>query len=163
MSDKIYHSYVCRLRNEYTARAAVGETILQPSASRFFNNRDTRVHPCVFSYKKLQIIVQTFCKYPIHTCENFHNIIKQKLNDQFIQEWKSNVLSWNRCTVLSTLFNRYEMSTYLTVVKDLDVRNIYTRLRINIYALSTSYSCNDIKDMCPLCDTEHETVSYFIL
>ena len=58
---------------------------------------------------------------PIHTCENFHRIFKQRLDDQFLQERKSNVLSSKRCTVLSTLFNRYDMSTYLTVVKNPDI------------------------------------------
>ena len=55
------------------------------------------------------------------------------------------------------------MSTYTTAVKNLDIRNIYTRLRIDMNVLSTSRSCKNINDMCPLCDTEPETVSHFIL
>ena len=61
--------------------------------------------------------------------------LKQRLNDQFIQKWKSNVLPSIRFTVLSTLFNRYEMSTYITAVKNPDIRNIY------IYTAANWYEC----------------------
>ena len=60
-------------------------------------------------------------------------------------------------------YNRYEMSTYITAVKNPDIRTIYTRLRIDMNVLSRSRSCKYIKDMCPLCDTKPETVSRFIL
>ena len=62
---------------------------------------------------------------PIHTCENFHKVLKQRLNDQFIQKWKSSVLSSKRFTVLSTLFSRYGMTAYLTTVKNPDIIYIY--------------------------------------
>ena len=89
-------------------------------------------------------------------------IFKQRLNDKFIQEWKSNVLSSKIFTLLSTLFKRYEMSTYITAVKNPDIRNIYTGLRIDMNVLSTSRSCKNMEDMCPLRGTEPETVSHFI-
>ena len=93
--------------------------------------------------------------YPIHICENFHKVYKQRLDDQFVQEWKSNVLSSKQFTILSTLFNRYEMNTYLSVVNSPDNR-IYTRLRIDMNVSSMSRSCKNIKDLCLLCDTEPE-------
>ena len=96
---------------------------------------------------------------PIHICDNFHKIFKQR---SIYTRMKSNGLS-KRFTALSTLFNRYEMSAYLTAVKNPDIRNTYTRLRIHMNILSTSRNCKNIKDMYPLCDTEPETVSHFIL
>ena len=78
---------------------------------------------------------------PIHTCDNFHTISKHRLNHQFMQEWKSNVMSSKRFTLLSTLFNRYEMGIYLTVIKNPDIRNIHTRLRIDMNGLPTSRNC----------------------
>ena len=120
-----------------------------------------------FSWLKSYFIGETETEIKWNTHEifvrNFRKIFKQRLNDQFIQEWKSNVLSSERFPVLSILFNRYEMSAYITAVKNPDIRNIYTRRRIDMNVLSTSHSCKNIKYMCPLCHTEPETVSHFIL
>ena len=93
------------------------------------------------------------------------------INIQTETEWSiytrmdKQLLSSKIITVLSTLFNRYGMSTYLTVVKNPDIIYIYIRLRIdiNVSSTSTSRSCKNIKDMCPFCGTEPERVLNFIL
>ena len=63
---------------------------------------------------------------------------------------ESIVLSSKKITVLSTLFSRYEMSSYLTVVMNPDIRNIYTSLSIDMKILfqSGSVLCWNLRDEC---------------
>ena len=100
----------------------------------------------------LYILVRIFIKY-----------LNRDWMNNLYKNGKAMYCLRKRFTVLSTLFNRWEMSTYITAVKNPDIRNIYTRLRFDMNVLSTSRSCKNIKDMCPLCNTEPETVSHFIL
>ena len=63
---------------------------------------------------------------PFGTNLHFHKTFKQRLNDQFMQECVSNVVSSSRFKTLKQLVVANEMSTYLSKINNPDIRKIYT-------------------------------------
>ena len=93
------------------------------------------------------------------------NIVKQRLNDQFIQDLESDIRGSSRLKHLISFngsLNSFQRSTYLNTIKNPDIRLIFTRLRIDINILSTCKIRKQVLDMCPLCNNESETVKHFI-
>ena len=55
------------------------------------------------------------------------------------------------------------MQKYVVTIKSPEIREIYTRLRIDMNTLSSSKSQGDKQlDLCPLCGSEKETVVHFL-
>ena len=93
----------------------------------------------------------------------FHKYFKQRLNDQHIQNWNSRIMNSNRFKILQTLHKEYKMSNYIERIRNPTVREIYTRLRIDMNILSTSkIHGNHANTTCFLCQNEEETVGHFL-
>ena len=54
------------------------------------------------------------------------------------------------------------MSPYLTHIRNPNIRNIFTRLRIDLNCLATCKTQGNFS-MCPMCKLEPETVEHFII
>ena len=95
----------------------------------------------------------------------FHRIFQLRLNDQFFQSIGGDITSSVRFRVLSTVKNAFEMSPYITKIRNPRVRLLYTRLRIAFHCLATCKTkarlSSDIS--CPLCKQSDETVEHFLL
>ena len=58
----------------------------------------------------------------------------------------------------------YKISKYIDKIRNPEIREIYTRLRIDMNLLSTSkIHGNQNRTLCLLCENENETVGHFIL
>ena len=66
---------------------------------------------------------------------NFHLVLKQRLNDQYIQSWRSKIGNSSRFTLLKKLKTTFDRSVYIDRVRNPVVRLVLTRLRIdmNVY------------------------------
>ena len=96
--------------------------------------------------------------------DNFHKYFKQRLNDQHIQNWNSKIANSNRFQTLRLLYEDYELKTYVQKIRNPSIREIYTRLRIDMNILSTSRIHGNQHDpTCFLCQSEIEAVGHFIL
>ena len=100
--------------------------------------------------------------YSVHK-DTFHKYFKQRLNDQHVQNWNSTITNSNRFKNLQALHNEYKLEKYVKEIKKPEIREIYTRLRIDMNALSTSKSQgNKQLAMCPFCNLEPESVGHFL-
>ena len=73
--------------------------------------------------------------------DTFHKIFRQRLHDQYIQDLNRKIESSNRFTLLHTLtgdISVFKTKSYIKLIKSPDIRNIYTRLRIDCHMLETS-------------------------
>ena len=94
---------------------------------------------------------------------NIHDAIKLRLNDQFKQNLEADLISSSRFNLLLNLNkDQFQISKYLKLIEDPDIRLIFTRLRIDVNALSTSKIRKNVLDNCPICGVESETVKHFI-
>ena len=94
---------------------------------------------------------------------NFGKIVVQRLNDQFQQTWKSNMHASSRFMYLNQCKNVYERSAYLSVMKTHEIRNIFTRLRVDMNILASCRYRQPPAPVCPLCQTGVEDIEHFIL
>ena len=91
-------------------------------------------------------------------------LFKQRLYDQYMQCWQSNLEQSKRFTVLNQLKCTFNKSTYLSIIKSPSIRNIFTRLRIDMNMLQTCKTKTLQNNLnCPYCTHSVETVSHFIL
>ena len=93
----------------------------------------------------------------------FHKVFKTRLNDQFIQDWQSAISSSSRFTTRRELSVAFQLPEYINAIRNPDIRLIYTRLRTDLNVLSTCRASKKQSRMCPMCNTESETVSHFVL
>ena len=100
---------------------------------------------------------------PMLIVPNFGKTFVQRLNDRFQHTWKNNMhtSSWfmysNQCK------NEYKRSTYLSVIKTHEIRNIYTSLWVNMNILA---SCKYRQPSVPvwwMCQAGVEDLAHFIL
>ena len=70
--------------------------------------------------------------------DHFHKIFKQRLNDQYIQDWNSKLENSNRFKTLQVLHSDYRIADYIDKIKNPDMRQIYTRLCRDLNCLTTS-------------------------
>ena len=92
----------------------------------------------------------------------FHKYFLQRLYDQFKQNLSCDIASFARFRVLSSLKDNLGMSPYLTHIRNSSIRNILTRLRIDLNCLATCKTQGNFS-MCPMCKLEPETVEPFII
>ena len=92
----------------------------------------------------------------------FHKYFLQRLDDQFKQNFSCDIASSARFRILSSLKDNFGMSPYLTHIRNPSIRNIFTRLRIDLNCLATCKTQGNFS-MCPLCKLEPETVECFII
>ena len=95
--------------------------------------------------------------------ETFHKHFKERLNNQHIQNSNMSINESNRFKLLGTLHNEYKIKNYITIIRNPEIREIYTRLRIDMNVLSTSKSQGAQLELCPMCNLEPETVDHFLL
>ena len=93
----------------------------------------------------------------------FHKVFKTRLNDQFIKEWQSAISSSSRFFVRRELSLAFQLAEYINAIRNPDIRLIYTKLRTDLNVLSTCHASEKQSRMCPMCNTESETVSHFVL
>ena len=92
----------------------------------------------------------------------FHNYFLQRLDDQFKQNLSCDIASSSRFRILSSLKDNFGMSPYLTHIRNPNIRNIFTRLRIDLNCLATCKTQGNFS-MCPMCKLKPETVEHFII
>ena len=96
--------------------------------------------------------------------DTFHKYFRKRLNDQHVQNWNTKLTESNRFTTLKILHNDYKMENYVKLIKNPEIREVYTRLRIDMNILSTSKSQSTRQlDRCPFCNEEPESVGHFLL
>lgn len=78
------------------------------------------------------------------------NLLGQRLKDQYLQDYESKLRSSFKVLKLCKLGREYTNSQYLDRVKNLDIRNIFTRLRINQTQLKGHLRNQNDKN-CVLC------------
>ena len=89
---------------------------------------------------------------------------RERLNDQHVQNWNTKLLEFNRFKSLQKLHNDYKNENYIKLIRDPEVREMYTRLRIDMNILSTSKSQGTLQlELCPICKEETESVGHFLL
>ena len=99
----------------------------------------------------------------------FHKLFKQTLNYQFIQNLKETISSSNRFHLLHALtvdYSEYRRKKCVELNESCDVRNIFTRLRIDCLILESSQSkLNKSSDgICPNCEENVlESLTHFLL
>ena len=72
---------------------------------------------------------------------NFHKTFKNRLDDQFIQTLRDKIKNTTRFEILKTVFNvesEFRVQRYITLIRNPTVREIFTRLRIDMNILENS-------------------------
>ena len=93
----------------------------------------------------------------------FHKLFKTRLNDQFIQDWQSAISSFSRFTTRRELSVAFQLPECINAIRNPDIRLIYTRLRTYLNVLLTCRASKKQSRLRPMCNTESETVSNFVL
>ena len=78
--------------------------------------------------------------------EVFHKCFRERLNDQHVQNWNCKLEESHRFKILQVLHKDYKVENYTKLIKDPEVREIYTRLRIDLNILSTSKSQGNVPE-----------------
>ena len=96
--------------------------------------------------------------------DNFHKHFRQRLNDQYVQNWNSKLRNSTRFKTIQMLHTDYKTENYITKIKNPKIREIFTRLRVDLNVLSSSKSRGVSQlEICPCCNSETETVDHFLL
>ena len=69
--------------------------------------------------------------------QTFHKMFIQRLDDQYCQNLLGFIKTSSRFQVLSSLKDGVELSPYITQIRNPDIRQIFTRLRIDLNCLLT--------------------------
>ena len=104
--------------------------------SVFIRRRTTSTVGASLRKVKLWVASQVH-KLAIHF-DSFHKIFKQSINDQFVQNLSGKLSTSNRLRLLNALTSdrsRYTRMCYIDLIKSCDIRNIFTRLRIDCHVL----------------------------
>ena len=92
-----------------------------------------------------------------------HKVFKTRLNGQFIQDWQSAISSWSRLFTRRELSVAFQLPEYINAIRNPDIRLIYVGFRTDLNVLWACRSSKKQSWMRPMCNTELETVSYFVL
>ena len=101
--------------------------------------------------------------------DHFHKTFKRRLNDQFVQNLTGKIASSSRFETLHFLTSgrsQLTRSSYIDQIRSSDVREIYTRLRIDMHNLESSLkNINNSSDgKCKNCSADiKETPEHFLL
>jgi hypothetical protein len=99
----------------------------------------------------------------IRSSKHVSAIFKQRLHDQHIQNWRHKLEQSTRFTVLNQVKGTFGRSTYLSIIKNPSVRNVFTRLRVDMNVLQTCKSKTQQNILnCPFCTNCIETVGHFL-
>ena len=83
-------------------------------------------------------------------------ILNQTLNDQFVQEYQSKMAKSFSTLNLCNTDQKYRYSEYLDIIRNVDIRNVFTRLRINHCKLN-AYIHKEGHKNCSKCDVLEDT------
>ncbi len=125
----------------------------------------TKYQPPIIQ-KWLRVRLGTTTRYPKQIFL-FGRYVTKRL-DQNTQNWESQINTSPRLKLLGKLKGHtYCQSGYLKEIKDIEARQTFTRLRLNMHVLATS-KCRkntngDNSEQWPLCKTESESVEHFLL
>ena len=101
---------------------------------------------------------------PPNPTGGFHNVVKQRLRDQFLQNWRAQIRSSARFTLLNDLKSTFERSPYIDLVKNPETRLIFTRLRIDMNVFSDYMRKKYIGTAtCPLCNRGPDSFQHILL
>ena len=94
----------------------------------------------------------------------FHKYFRQRLQDQYVQNWNTKINESSRFTLLQFIHKDYKLQDYIVNIKNPNVREIFTRLRIDMNILCTSkiHGSQNVTN-CFLCHNGNETVDHFLL
>ena len=95
--------------------------------------------------------------------DEFYKIFINRLNVQFEQVSFGKIRESNRFTVLHNLKDTFGKSKYIDVIRNADIRLIFTRLRTDLNVLKTCKINTDINKNCPCGCNEQETVAHLLL
>ena len=96
----------------------------------------------------------------------FHTAFTKRLNDHYRQSITSSLSLSSRFRTSSTLKDDVHIANYLTYVQNLDIRLIFTRLRLDLNCLA---SCKTKKNsthgriVCLVCNLGTKSVEHFLL
>ena len=92
-------------------------------------------------------------------------MFKLRLYDQYRQDFFSKINNSNRFDILSSLKTDYKRSDYIDKIKSPDIRQIFTRLRIDNNILNTcKFRFNQsTSKLCKTCRNATEGVRHFLL
>ena len=93
---------------------------------------------------------------------NFHVNLKQWLNDQYIESWRSKIGNSSRFTRLKKLITTFDRSVYIDRVRNPVVRLVLTHLRIDMNVYSTYNNKNDTPTVCPICKTGNDSLCHLL-
>ena len=88
----------------------------------------------------------------------FHTQFRQRLNDQNIQKIQSKIENDDKFNLLSTTIKNdqpFECQKYINIIRNPEIREIFTKLRINTNKLQTSkmlINKSDTNGVCTNCD-----------
>ena len=100
--------------------------------------------------------------------ENFHKILRRRLDDQYIQIWRDKITSSSRFSLLGILdanSSGFARSSYINIIQNPDTREMFTRLRIdtNILASSAANRTRNPDGLCVNCTLDLvETPEHFL-
>ena len=97
--------------------------------------------------------------------QTFHKMFIQRLDDQYRQNLLGFIKTSSRFQVLSSLKDGVELTPYITQIRNPDIRQIFTRLRIDLNCLVTCKTKKTFiqRDTCPFCHIDGESVEHFLL
>ena len=99
-----------------------------------------------------------------HSSKHFGKIVKQNLEDQYIQTWNNKIRTSRRLGVLSLVKDDFCCSNYLNIIKKPEIRNTFVRLRTDLSILnSVAANRQTGLTLCSTCNHAEETVAHFIL
>ena len=73
---------------------------------------------------------------PPNPTGGFHNVVKRRLRDQFLQNWRAQIRSSARFTLLKDFKCTFERSPYIDLIKNTETRLIFTHPRIDMNVFS---------------------------
>ena len=114
----------------------------------------------------VQTVIRDIWLNPLNCNEQtFHKMFIQRLDDQYRQNLLGFIKTSSRFQVLSSLKNGVELSPYITQIRNPYIRQIFTRLRIDLNCLVTCKTKETLiqRDTCPFCHIDGESVEHFLL
>ena len=94
-----------------------------------------------------------------------HKMFIQRLDDQFRHNLQGFIKTSSRFRVSSSLKDGMEVSPYIMQMRNPDIRQICTRLRIDLNCLVTCKTKKTLvqRDTCPFCHIDGKNVELFLL
>ena len=88
--------------------------------------------------------------------------IKSRLQDQYLQTWNDRMSSYEKHGTLNLIkTDKYMFSSYLNIIKDHNIRTIFTKFRLGIF--NKNFGNHRTIIICPLCKNESSNFTSHIL